>query len=331
MPENELRTADFDYDLPRNLIATRPLDRRDASRLMKIDRAAGSISHHTFADFPSMLNPGDLVVLNDTRVVRARFFSDDRRIELLRLDRPAAGRWRCLVRPGRRMRVGNLVRIGGSVGTVEALCRDGSRIIVWDAEPDEETHGHLALPHYLGREDDSHDLRRYQTVYASAEKSGAIAAPTAGLHFTPELLAKVPHAFVTLHVGAGTFQPVRAEFINDHTMHSERFAVSHDAAETIAGARRVIAVGTTVARVLEHVAAAHGSIVESAGETSIFIRPGFSFSVVGGLLTNFHLPRSTLLMLVSGFAGIALIRRAYAEAIAAGYRFYSYGDCMLIL
>ncbi len=330
--DRDWRTDDFDYALPPELIADRPPERRDGARMMVIDRAAGTIEHRRFTDFPDYLSRGDLVVLNDTKVVRARFFSDDGKIELLRLERTAPGVWRCLVKPGRKMRIGQSVRVGGASGAVTGILDDGSRLIAWDREPDEAAFGHLALPHYLGRPDDAADVARYQTVFAAEEKAGAIAAPTAGLHFTPELLATVPHAFVTLHVGVGTFQPVRAERIAEHTMHIERYDVSPATAEAVAAAPRVVSVGSTVTRVLEHVAAANGGrVVPGAGETGIFIAPGYRFQCVGALLTNFHLPKSTLLMLVSAFAGYDLVREAYAAAVAEKYRFFSYGDCMFIL
>ncbi len=332
MPDTDLRTADFDYELPEELIAARPLDRRDGSRLMIVDRARGSIQHARFSDFPGQLREGDLVVLNDTRVVKARFFSDDGRIELLRLDYVAPGVWRSLVKPGKKMRPGDTVVVGGAVGTVVSVYEDdGSREIRWDREPDESAHGHLALPHYMNREDEAEDIERYQTVFANPEKSGAIAAPTAGLHFTPELLATLPHAFLTLHVGVGTFRPVKADFIRDHTMHSERYEIGVETAEKIRAARRVVAVGTTVTRVLEHSMRVHGAVVPHSGETDIFLHPGVKFGAVGALLTNFHLPKSTLLMLVSAFAGSDLTREAYRQAVAEKYRFFSYGDCMLIV
>ncbi len=328
----DLLTADFDYDLPPELIAAHPPERRDAARMMVVDRAAGTVSHRQFTDFPAFLRESDLVVLNDTKVVRARFFSDDGRVELLRLDRTGDGLWRCLVKPGKRMRPGAEVTVGGRRGVVEAVLEpDGSRLVRWDAEPDDAVHGHLALPHYLGRADEAADDERYQTVFADPAKAGAIAAPTAGLHFTPELLATLPHAFVTLHVGVGTFKPVQAEKIADHVMHSERYEISPATAGRIAAARRVVAVGTTATRTLEHVAATHGKVVPGSGETAIFLRPGVDFRAVGALLTNFHLPKSTLLMLVSAFAGRELTRQAYAEAVAERYRFFSYGDCMLIV
>jgi S-adenosylmethionine:tRNA ribosyltransferase-isomerase len=331
MSSNDLRTADFDYVLPVELIASRPPERRDAARMMVLSRADETITHSRFVDFPSFLKPGDCVVLNNTQVVRARFFSDDTKTEILRLESLPDGRWRCLVKPGRRMRIGGAICVGGSTGVVESIGEDGSRVIVWDRPPDESEHGHLALPSYLGRADEPADGERYQTIFADPSRPGAIAAPTAGLHFTPEILAAVPHTFVTLEVGVGTFQPVRVENVADHVMHSERYHIGREAAHRIAAAERVVAVGTTAARVLEHVARTHEWPAAGAGTTGIFIYPPFQFRATGALLTNFHLPRSTLLMLVSAFAGRELMREAYATAVHERYRFFSYGDCMLIL
>jgi S-adenosylmethionine:tRNA ribosyltransferase-isomerase len=326
-----LRTDDFDYHLPPELIADRPLAERAASRMLVVDRAAGSIRHHQFAEFPEFLTPGDLVVLNDTRVVPARYFSSDGAIELVRVDKLSDLRWQCLVRPGKKMRAGCQVRVGDATGTVTDVLADGTRIIAWDTPVDEDRHGHLALPHYMNRDDDPADRERYQTVYAREE--GAIAAPTAGLHFTPEMLERVRHAFLTLHVGVGTFRPVKAEVVSEHAMHSERFVFSADCAAEIAAAQRVVAVGTTVTRVLEHLASISpdGRPQPARGETDIFIYPPYQFRAVGALLTNFHLPKSTLMMLVSAFAGRELIMDAYAEAVREKYRFFSYGDCMLLI
>lgn len=332
MSSNDWRTADFDYDLPPGLIATRPPDRRDAARMLVIDRTTGAISHRHFVNFPEYLLPGDAVVLNDTRVVKARYFSNDTGVELLRLEVMPDGRWRCLVKPGRKMRFGQSVSVGGSTGTVTGIDdADGARLIAWDTPPDESEHGHLALPHYMGRGDDAADAERYQTAFARADRAGAIAAPTAGLHFTPELLTTLPHCFLTLHVGVGTFRPVKAERIADHVMHSERYELGPESAARLQSATRRVAVGTTVTRVLEHIVRSRGALVTDSGATDIFIFPPFEFRAVGALLTNFHLPQSTLLMLVSAFAGRDLVLRAYAEAVRERYRFFSYGDCMLIV
>ena len=325
-----MRTDDFDYHLPEELIASQPLADRSASRMLVVHRDSGTLEHRHFSDFPSYLRPDDLVVLNDTRVVPARFFSNDGRREVLRIQAASPTRWRCMIRPGKKFRLGHTVDIGEATGTVTGIEENGDRWIEFDRPVDEATHGHLALPHYMGRDDQPADRERYQTVFARAE--GSIAAPTAGLHFTPAILETIPHAFVTLHVGVGTFQPVKVDDVKDHVMHHETYEVSQATAEAIQRAHRVIAVGTTGMRTLETVARDHdGKIVPASGATNLFIYPGFQFQKVGALLTNFHLPKSTLMMLVSAFAGTDLIRQAYAEAIAQRYRFYSYGDCMLIL
>lgn len=322
-------TADFDYHLPEELIASEPLADRAASRMMVVHREEGRIEHRSFRDLPEYLLEGDLVVLNDTRVVPARFFSDDGAKELLRLQAFSPTNWRCMVKPGRKLRIGNTITIGEATGTVLEIYENGDRLIEFDRVVDEKSHGHLALPPYMHRQDREDDKERYQTVFAREE--GSIAAPTAGLHFTPEVLAKLPHAFVTLHVGVGTFQPVKVDRVEEHVMHAERYSLTEDTAAKIAEAKRVLAVGTTATRVLESIAAKHGKVIAESGETSIFIHPPYQFRVVGALLTNFHLPKSTLLMLVSAFAGRELMLRAYEEAIRERYRFYSYGDCMLIV
>jgi len=330
-----LRTKDFDYHLPEELIASRPLAERAASRMLVVCRESGRIEHRMFRDFPGFLMSDDLLVLNDTRVIPARVISDDGRVELLCLDRPSPVEWRCLVRPGKRMKTGRTVIAGGIKGVVARVYDNGDRLIRWEAPLDLNEHGHLALPHYMGRGDELADRERYQTVFAREE--GAIAAPTAGLHFTQEMLAALPHAFLTLHAGVGTFRPVKAEMVSDHVMHSEKFAVSVETARRVNAAGRVIAVGTTVTRVLEDIGrrrAASGRRIEEAnhaGETDIFIHPPYDFRVIGGLLTNFHLPQSTLLMLVSAFAGRETVLEAYRQAVAERYRFYSYGDCMLVI
>ena len=321
-----LRTQDFDYHLPQELIAARPLAERAASRMLVLHRDSGRIEHRMFRDLPNYLRPDDLVVLNDTRVIPARVFADDGKTELLCLDRLSPLEWRCLVKPGKRMKPGHTIRIAGSTGTVVEVYENGDRLIRWDTPLDLETHGHLALPHYMGREDEPVDRERYQTVFAREE--GAIAAPTAGLHFTPELLAEIPHAFLTLHVGVGTFRPVSVDLVADHVMHSERYAISADTAEKVNAAGRVVAVGTTVTRVLESIGR---PVTEQRGATDIFIHPPHRFGVVGGLLTNFHLPQSTLIMLVCAFAGQEQVMEAYRQAVEERYRFFSYGDCMLLV
>lgn len=331
-----LRTSDFHYDLPEQLIASRPLDERSASRMMVLHRDTQRVEHRMFRDLPGYLRPNDLLVLNDTKVIPARVFSDDGRIELLCLDRLSPTEWRCLVRPGRKMRIGHTIRVGETQGEVVEVFDNGDRRVRWEREVDLDAHGHLALPHYMGRGDEPSDRERYQTVFAREE--GAIAAPTAGLHFTPELLAGLPHDFLTLHVGVGTFRPVNAERPEDHVMHSERYLLTEATARRINAAGRVVAVGTTVTRVLEHLGAGRkergaGRIggEEQRGETDIFIYPPYEFRVVDALLTNFHLPESTLIMLVSALAGREFVLEAYREAVREKYRFYSYGDCMLVV
>lgn len=328
-----LLTRDFDYHLPEELIAARPLPERADSRMLVVHRDSGRIEHRMFRDFPEYLRPDDLLILNDTKVIPARVFSDDGKIELLCLDRLSPLEWRCLVRPGKRMKPGRTVIVGGITGTVAEVFENGDRLVRWDAVVDLDRHGHLALPHYMGREDEIADRDRYQTVFAREE--GAIAAPTAGLHFTPELLQSIPHAFLTLHVGVGTFRPVSAEVVADHIMHFERYVVTAKTSEKVNAAGRVVAVGTTVTRVLESLRSpAEGlriSAGEHRGETDIFIHPPYRFGAVDALLTNFHLPQSTLIMLVSAFAGKELVMEAYRQAVAERYRFFSYGDCMLLV
>jgi len=329
-----LRTKDFHYDLPDELIADRPLTDRSASRMLVVDRLKGTIEHRMFRDLPEYLRPDDLWMFNDTKVIPARVFSDDGKVELLCLDRLSPVEWRCLVRPGKKMKVGRTVEVAGITGEVVEIFDNGDRLVRWQSHVDLDEHGHLALPHYMGRDDEPEDRERYQTVYAKEE--GAIAAPTAGLHFTPEMMSSLPHDFLTLHVGVGTFRPVSAEVVEDHVMHSENYAVSEATARKVNQAGRVVAVGTTVTRVLESIGndSSQGARLneqQHAGSTDIFIYPPRDFNVVGGLLTNFHLPESTLIMLVSAFAGKELVMEAYRQAVEERYRFYSYGDCMLLI
>ncbi|MFL6528648.1 MAG: tRNA preQ1(34) S-adenosylmethionine ribosyltransferase-isomerase QueA [Chthoniobacterales bacterium] len=324
-----LLLADYDYELPNELIAQRPLETRDASRMMIVRRGQGTVEHRRFQDLTQFIEPGDLLVLNDTRVMPARRFSDDHRIEFLLLEKMGPRRWKTLVRPGRKMRVGAMVTFNGVVARVEEILPEGERIIALEDDLDLFTGGAMPLPPYVKRESDAADANRYQTVFA--HEVGAIAAPTAGLHFTESMLAGLPHTFVTLHVGIGTFKPVTTDHLSDHRMHSERFSISADAAERINAAKRLIAIGTTVVRVLEAARRDGEKLVAQSGETNIFIHPPQQLKHVDALLTNFHLPRSTLLMLVSAFAGREFTLRAYREAIRERYRFYSYGDCMLIL
>jgi S-adenosylmethionine:tRNA ribosyltransferase-isomerase len=321
------RLEDYDYHLPPELVATRPAARRGDSRMLVLDRSTGAMEHRMFRDFADHLHPGDLVVLNDSKVIKARLLSQSPPMEVFLLEQLGASRWKCLVRPGRKFRPGAAVPIAGTVARVEEILQDGARVVCFDEPPDLATHGTIPLPPYMRRDADRTDEVRYQTVYA--KHGGSVAAPTAGLHFTEEILHGIPHAFLTLHVGAGTFLPVKGESVDDHTMHEESYEIPPETAEAINAATRTVAVGTTVARVLESMPP--GPLAPVSGRTSIFIKPPHHFAHTGALLTNFHLPRSTLLMLVSAFAGRGTILAAYREAVHEGYRFYSYGDCMLIL
>ncbi|MDQ6809659.1 MAG: tRNA preQ1(34) S-adenosylmethionine ribosyltransferase-isomerase QueA [Verrucomicrobiota bacterium] len=325
-----LALHDYDYLLPRELIAERPLARRDASRMMVLHRDDGRIEHGRFSKLPTFIAPGVLLVLNDTRVVPARRFSDDGRIEFLFLEQLGATRWRCMLRPGRKMRTGARTQIAGVEVRVDEICENGDRIIALDSALNLFEGGMLPLPPYMERQSDEADAERYQTVFGRVP--GALAAPTAGLHFTPELLANLAHVFITLHVGAGTFRPVQTDDISQHEMHAEQFSITESAAAKINAASRVLAIGTTSVRVLEGATRnVDGELIAQQGATNIFLHPPKRIRHIDALLTNFHLPRSTLLMLVSAFAGRERVLSAYAEAIRERYRFYSYGDCMLIL
>lgn len=358
--------SEFDYHLPPELIARRPLTQRDTSRLMLLRRAEQTIEDRAFVELPQILEPGDLVVFNNTRVFPARLLGKRRgasaqpvsrrnpaardfltgEVELLLTRSEGNGVWQGLVHPGRKISVGETLIFGG--GKLEAgvigrgergMRRLRLRATEGSIEEQIEKLGHIPLPPYLNRPDDAADRETYQTVYAKV--SGAVAAPTAGLHFSASVLEAlrnqgVETCEITLHVGPGTFRPVKARRIEDHQMESEWFEIPEQAASRINRAlsenRRVIAVGTTCTRTLEHAASENaGRILPGSGETSLFITPGFRFRAISGLLTNFHLPCSTLLMLVSAFAGREFVMRAYEHAIQERYRFYSYGDCMLIL
>jgi len=323
------RLSDYDYELPRELIAQRPPEHRDDSRLMVLRRNSKEIEHRQFDELKAFFQQEDLLVLNDTQVLSARRFSDDGAVEFLFLERLAPCRWKCLVRPGRKMRIGATVKIDNVTLCVDTITAEGERIVVLNKDIDLYSGGSMPLPPYIRRDSNIQDAARYQTVFAHAP--GAVAAPTAGLHFTSEILNVIPHTFVTLHVGTGTFLPVRSENVTEHRMHAERFSISPSAARRINSAGRIVAVGTTVVRVLESAERTDGNLVGQEGSTDIFIYPPYQFRAVDVLLTNFHLPRSTLLMLVSAFAGREFLLRAYQEAIRERYRFYSYGDCMLIL
>lgn len=339
-----MKLSDFDYDLPSQLIAQHPSRQRDRSRMLVLNKESGKIEHRIFSQLPSYLRAGDLLVLNQTKVIPARLNGVKEKtggkVELLLLNQMNGDEWKVLVRPGRRVRPGTKISIGG--GRLRAQITDGGqdgyRLVRFTAEGDfwqilQEV-GEVPLPPYIKREPEPADRLRYQTVYARAE--GAVAAPTAGLHFTEELLEKISSQEVKigsliLHVGWGTFRPVKSELVSEHRMESEYYhiplGICQEIAETKSNGRKVYAVGTTTVRALESWGQ-EGNPRE--GWTSLFIYPPFDFRVVDGLITNFHLPRTTLLMLVSAFAGRERVLRAYAAAIREGYRFYSYGDAMLI-
>ena len=354
-----LRVADFDFDLPPDLIAQQPTQERGQSRMLAMNRATGALTDMQFAQFPSLLHPGDLLVINDSRVIPARLYARrtlvrDRQeptglVEVLLTEPAGRDTWRALVRPGKRVAVGERLVFPGAAGAVEleaeVLERGefGERLLRF--APVEnffealERIGHMPLPPYIRRKDAAADRERYQTVFSW--ERGSVAAPTAGLHFTPQILEAltaegVEVARITLHVGMGTFAPLRVERVEEVQLHRERYSLPATTAEAVNRAlrdrRRVVAVGTTVVRTLEHCALAAGgqALKAHSGETEIFISPGFPFRVVGALLTNFHLPKSSLLMLVSAFAGREHVLSAYRHAVEKGYRFFSYGDCMFL-
>lgn len=336
----------FDYELPPEAIAQTPIEPRDLSRLMVLERSRGSIAHHRFRDLPALLCPGDLLIFNDSRVIPARLFGrradTGGRVELLLLHPLGGDRWEVLVRPGRRALPGAVLLFGQGelAATVEEKTPFGGRVVRFSYADDWQTLlerlGRIPLPPYIHKP--LADPGRYQTVYARVD--GSVAAPTAGLHFTPELLETLKKtgihlAYLTLHVGIGTFRPVRAARVEEHQMHAEFYTLPAETVEAITEAKarggRVVAVGTTVVRALESAADPEGRLLPGSGWTSLFIYPGYRFRVVEAMITNFHLPRSTLLMLVAAFAGREFILRAYREALAEGYRFFSFGDAMLIL
>ncbi len=325
------RLADYRYDLPAELITDRPAEHREDSRMLVLDRREGTIRHRGFLDLPGFLTSRDLLILNDSRVIPARLHSEDGMIEMLLLEQRDPVHWTAMVRPGRKMRSGAVIAAAGTTASVQEVLEDGTRLIRFGAPPDLDRFGEMPIPPYFHRRADESDRERYQTVFA--RDPGSVAAPTAGLHFTPEILSRIPHAFVTLHVGAGTFQPVKSEELSAHRMHHETYTLPAETASRINATRasggRIVAVGTTAARVLESQPA--GNLGSASGSTDIFIRPPRPFRHVDALLTNFHLPESTLLMLVSALAGRERILEAYAEAVRERYRFFSYGDCMLIV
>ena len=358
--------SEFDYRLPEELIAQEPLAIREASRMLRLDRRSGDVQDLCFRDFPELLRPGDLVVFNNTRVFPARFYGRrsgsksqpisarnpasrdflQGRVEVLltRQISQEPNEWECLVRPGRKIGVGEKLFFGEQQELVAEVVHRGTfgeRRIGFEPVANFfeliERFGHVPLPPYISREDRSADRDRYQTVYA--RERGSVAAPTAGLHFTPEILSQMKRrgletAEITLHVGLGTFQPVRAEKVEEHKLHSETYSISTEAAESISRAldekRRVVAVGTTTVRTLEYAARNSGQVQAGRGEADLFIYPGFKFRIVGAMLTNFHLPQSSLLMLVCAFGGKEQVLAAYRHAVSERYRFYSYGDCMFV-
>ena len=339
-----MNVQDFDYDLPEELIAQTPLAQRDASRLLVLPRHQGTCSHRHFFELPSLLRKGDLLVFNDTRVIPARLHGRKRdtgaKVEVFLLKRLDLDRWETLVRPGRKLRPGTEVVFSDELSAViEDTTEFGGRIVrfCWQGVFEEilQRLGEVPLPPYIHEK--LPDPERYQTVYA--RENGSAAAPTAGLHFTPELLSQVREqgiqtAYVTLHVGLGTFRPVAVESIQDHVMHSEQYAISAETAALVNETRRqggrVIAVGTTAVRTLE-TAGQSGQLQPCSGFTNIFIYPGYEYKIIDGLITNFHLPKSTLLMLVSALAGRERVLAAYKEAVEQRYRFFSFGDAMFIL
>jgi S-adenosylmethionine:tRNA ribosyltransferase-isomerase len=323
-----VKTSDFDFHLPAELIAQEPLPDRAGSRMMIVNRATGQIDHEHFRHINRFIQPEDLLVLNNTKVIPARIWSQKPNVELLLIEHLGNNRWSALVKPGHRAKVGfTLFFTPWLSAKIDGEAPFGGRTLQFTGNVDSYLahHGAMPLPPYIDRPATDADRDRYQTVYANIP--GAVAAPTAGLHFTPDLLAGLPYTFITLHVGIGTFRPVKAENVQDHKMHAEHYTISPEAAAAMRTAKRIIAVGTTVARTLETV----GEPRAASGTTDIFILPGHKFRMVNALITNFHLPKSTLIMLVSAFAGRDLILKAYDEAIRARYRFFSYGDCMLIL
>ena len=358
--------SEFDYYLPEELIAQEPLAERDASRMLLLDRATGDVKDYCFRELPELLKPGDLVVFNSTRVFPARLYGRRSgsksqrlsarnpasrdflhgRIEVLLAKQisEAPNEWECLVRPGRKIGIGERLYFGERDDlTAEVVARGnfGERRIHFDPVANFfdviERVGHVPLPPYISREDRLGDRDRYQTIYA--QERGSVAAPTAGLHFTPEILSRmkqrgVETAEITLHVGLGTFQPVRAEKVEEHMLHAETYSISTEAAgkidKALGARRRVVAVGTTTVRTLEYAARNSGRVQAGSGEADLFIYPGFQFRLVGAMLTNFHLPQSTLLMLVCAFGGKGHVLDAYKHAVEQKYRFYSYGDCMLV-
>ena len=341
-----MKTSDFYYDLPKELIAQTPVEPRDSSRLLVLDRRSGDIIHRHFSDIIDFLHEGDLIVANDSRVLPARIYGvkdgTGARVEFLLLGQLGGNRWETLCKPGKKEREGASFSFGDGIlrATVAEVRDDGNRVVDFDCDENFfatlDKIGQMPLPPYITEE--LRDKERYQTVYS--HELGSAAAPTAGLHFTDELMERIRQkgvkiAYVTLHVGLGTFRPVKVEDVTKHKMHSEHYEIPEETArlinETKKNGGRVIAIGTTSCRTLESVASQYGGIKPCEGFTDIFIYPGYEFKVLDGLVTNFHLPESTLIMLVSAFAGYDNIMNAYRTAVKERYRFFSFGDCMAIL
>ena len=341
-----MKTSDFYYDLPEGLIAQTPIEPRDHSRLLVMNKASGEIEHKHFYDILDYLNEGDCLIVNDSRVLPARIFGTKDEIganvEFLLLKQIENNKWETLCKPGKKAKIGTKFNFGDGImtGTVVDITEEGNRIVEFQCEDNFyatlDKIGQMPLPPYITEK--LQDKERYQTVYS--HELGSAAAPTAGLHFTKELMKKIEDkgikiGYVTLHVGLGTFRPVKVDDVNNHKMHSEHYEVPKDTAtlikETKAKGGRVIAVGTTSCRTLESVASEHGEVKACEGWTDIFIYPGYKFKVLDGLITNFHLPESTLIMLVSAFAGYENVMNTYKVAVEEKYRFFSFGDAMLII
>jgi S-adenosylmethionine:tRNA ribosyltransferase-isomerase len=358
-PDHSLRVSDFDFDLPEDLIAQQPTEERGASRMLVVDRATGALRDSSFSELPLLLEPGDLLVLNDSRVIPARVYArrtlrrekekPTGRIEVMLTEPADDNEWHALVRPGRKVAIGEILVFPSPSGAIELRAevvergQFGDRLLRFEPVDDFfaalDRIGHIPLPPYIHRDDASGDRERYQTVYS--QERGSVAAPTAGLHFTTQTLETLANrgveiARITLHVGLGTFAPLRVERVDEVRLHRERYTLSAETADAlnraVSGHRRIVAVGTTVVRTLEHCAreAAEAQLVAHSGSTEIFISPGFNFRLVRALLTNFHLPQSSLLMLVSAFAGREHVLAAYRQAVDRRYRFFSYGDCMFL-
>lgn len=343
--DKNIKTKDFYYDLPEGLIAQHPMENREMSRLLVVDKETGAVNHKTFKDIIDYLNPGDTLVLNDTRVIPARLFGNrigkEERIEFLLLTKKANNTWETLVRPGKKAKVGDVIEFGEGllVGRIASIGEEGTRFLEFEYEGIFEELldqlGEMPLPPYITER--LEDSERYQTVYS--KHLGSAAAPTAGLHFTKQLLNDIEDkgvnvAYITLHVGLGTFRPVKVENILDHHMHSEFYQVTNETADIInktkENGKRIISVGTTTTRTLETMGIEKGIVEAKSGWTDIFIYPGYEFKIVDSIITNFHLPESTLMMLVSAIAGRESIMSAYKIAVEDKYRFFSFGDAMLI-